>query len=172
MSVTMVRDLVRRATKALVPVHPEFADIRFSPHDFRRLFATDLVNDGLPIHIGAALMGHLNVQTTRGYVAVFDEDVVRHYQEFLDRRRAQRHSVPTLGAGPDQHHLFGHPWAVDIVHRRAATWVHRSRPGTGSASAARQGGAWKGSAKYWVSCVIRPSVNTRTPRSCSGALIC
>jgi hypothetical protein len=20
------------------------------------------------------------------------------------------HSVPTLGAGPDQHHLFGHPW--------------------------------------------------------------
>jgi len=90
MSVTMVRDLVRRAAKALVPAHPEFADIRFSPHDFRRLFATELVNNGLPIHIGAALLGHLNVQTTRGYVAVFEEDVVRHYQEFLDRRRALR----------------------------------------------------------------------------------
>jgi hypothetical protein len=36
------------------------------------------------------LLGHLNIQTTRGYVAVFDDDVVRHYQEFLDRRRAQR----------------------------------------------------------------------------------
>jgi len=90
MSMAMVRDLVRRAAQALVPAHPEFAGIRFSPHDFRRLFATDLVNNGLPIHIGAALMGHLNVQTTRGYVAVFDEDIVRHYQEFLDRRRAQR----------------------------------------------------------------------------------
>jgi site-specific recombinase XerD len=90
MSIGMARDLVRRAAKALVPHHPEFADVRFSPHDFRRLFATDLVNNGLPIHLGAALLGHLNIQTTRGYVAVFEEDVVRHYQEFLDRRRAQR----------------------------------------------------------------------------------
>ncbi|WP_431970028.1 hypothetical protein [Nocardia sp. bgisy134] len=40
--------------------------------------------------IGAALLGHLEIQTTRGYVAVFEEDVVRHYPEFLDRRRAQR----------------------------------------------------------------------------------
>jgi hypothetical protein len=44
------------------------ADIKFSPHDFRRLFATELVNSGLPIHIGATLLGHLNIQTTRGYV--------------------------------------------------------------------------------------------------------
>jgi hypothetical protein len=28
-----------------------------------------LVNHGLPIHIGAALLGHLNLETTRGYVA-------------------------------------------------------------------------------------------------------
>jgi hypothetical protein len=27
------------------------------------------------------------LQTTRGYVAVFNEDVVRHYQEFLDHGR-------------------------------------------------------------------------------------
>ena len=70
--------------------HPEFASVRFTPHDFRRLFATDLVNNGLPIHIGAALLGHLNLETTRGYVAVFDEDIVRHYQAFLARRRALR----------------------------------------------------------------------------------
>jgi hypothetical protein len=44
----------------------------------------------LPIHIGAALLGHLNLETTRGYVAVFNEDVVRHYQAFLDRRRQAR----------------------------------------------------------------------------------
>ena len=33
---------------------------------------------------------HLNLETTRGYVAVFNEDVVRHYQAFLDRRRQAR----------------------------------------------------------------------------------
>jgi len=48
------------------------------------------VNSGLPIHIGAALLGHLNLETTRGYVAVFNEDVVRHYQGFIDRRRQAR----------------------------------------------------------------------------------
>ena len=90
LSTSGVRQIVLKAAKALVPTHPTFADIRFSPHDFRRLFATDLVNNGLPIHIGAALLGHLNVQTTRGYVAVFEEDIVAHYQDFLDRRRAQR----------------------------------------------------------------------------------
>jgi hypothetical protein len=59
-------------------------------NDFAASLATDLVNNGLPIHIGAALLGHLNLQTPRGYVAVFNEDVVRHYQEFLDRRRKVR----------------------------------------------------------------------------------
>jgi hypothetical protein len=52
--------------------------------------ATDLVNNGLPIHIGAALLGHFNLETTRGYVAVFDEDVIHHYQQYLERRRQMR----------------------------------------------------------------------------------
>ncbi|WP_433870705.1 tyrosine-type recombinase/integrase [Saccharopolyspora sp. CA-218241] len=74
----------------LSETHPAFARTNFSPHDFRRLFATDLVNNGLPIHIGAALLGHLNVQTTRTYVGVFEEDVVRHYHDFLQQRRTKR----------------------------------------------------------------------------------
>ncbi|MER5465664.1 hypothetical protein ABT010_34290 [Streptomyces sp. NPDC002668] len=49
-----------------------------------------LCRRGLPIHIGAALLGHLNIQTTNGYVAVFDEDVIQHYQQFLAQRRAER----------------------------------------------------------------------------------
>jgi hypothetical protein len=82
--------MLRRRCAELAEQHPGFRAISFTPHDFRRLLATDLVNNGLPIHIGAALLGHLNLQTTRGYVAVFNEDVVRHYQGFLDRRRKAR----------------------------------------------------------------------------------
>jgi site-specific recombinase XerD len=66
--------------------------LRFTPHDFRRLFATDAVNGGLPIHIAAKLLGHLDLNTTRGYVAVYPEQVVRHYQAHLARRRASRPS--------------------------------------------------------------------------------
>jgi site-specific recombinase XerD len=87
----VVAMLGRRCTR-LAERHPSFGEARFTPHDFRRIFATDLVNNGLPIHIGAALLGHLNLETTRGYVAVFEEDLVRHYQAFLDRRRSVRPS--------------------------------------------------------------------------------
>lgn len=86
---TVVRSL-QRICESIAQTDPAFADLVFTPHDFRRLFATELVNSGLPIHIGAALLGHLSLETTRGYVAVFDDEVVRHYQGFLHRRRAQR----------------------------------------------------------------------------------
>ncbi|NBE83390.1 tyrosine-type recombinase/integrase [Micromonospora rubida] len=81
---------LRRVCTAIAGYNPAFANLRFTPHDFRRIFATELVNSGLPIHIGAALLGHLNIQTTRGYVAVFDEDVIRHYQAHLQQRRQVR----------------------------------------------------------------------------------
>jgi site-specific recombinase XerD len=68
MSTRRAREIVAQAVNTLIPANPEFADIGFAPHDFRRLLATELVNNGLPIHIGAALLGHLDVQTTRGYV--------------------------------------------------------------------------------------------------------
>ncbi|MEV6424907.1 tyrosine-type recombinase/integrase [Streptomyces sp. NPDC051662] len=64
--------MIRRARKELAATQPEFAHVHFAPHDFRRLFATELVNNGLPLHIGAALLGPLDTRTTRGYVAVFD----------------------------------------------------------------------------------------------------
>jgi site-specific recombinase XerC len=86
---TILRMLQRRC-EAIAQHNPAFRGLSFTPHDFRRIFATELVNSGLPIHIGAALLGHLNIQTTRGYVAVFDEDVVRHYQEYLHHRRTHR----------------------------------------------------------------------------------
>ena len=89
-SYTVVLHMLRRLCDELAQGRPEFAQARFAPHDFRRLFATDLVNSGLPIHIGAALLGHLDLGTTRGYVAVFEEDVVRHYQAYLGRRRQVR----------------------------------------------------------------------------------
>jgi integrase len=85
-----VRDMLQRLCDELADTRQGFARHKFTPHDFRRLFATDLVNSGLPIHIGAKLLGDLDLQTTQGYVAVFEEDLIRHYQDFLARRRAQR----------------------------------------------------------------------------------
>lgn len=64
--------------------------VHFTPHDFRRLFATDAVNTGLPLHIVASLLGHLNLDTTRGYTAVFPEHLIAAHQAFIERRRLLR----------------------------------------------------------------------------------
>ena len=81
---------LKRACREIAVLRPEFATNSITAHDFRRLFATDLVNNGLPIHIGAALLGHLDIQTTRGYVTVFEENVIQHYQQWLANRRTAR----------------------------------------------------------------------------------
>jgi site-specific recombinase XerC len=90
LSFQAVRDMITRQCQEVAATNPAFKDLGFTPHDFRRLFATELVNNGLPIHIGAKLLGHLDLATTQGYVAVFEEDMVRHYQDFLARRRGLR----------------------------------------------------------------------------------
>ncbi len=85
-----VVEMLARTCREISQTNKSFAELKFTPHDFRRLFATEVVNGGLPIHIGAALLGHLNLQTTQGYVAVFAEDIVQHYQKYLNRRRTLR----------------------------------------------------------------------------------
>ena len=65
-------------------------EYKFTPHDFRRLFATAALASGLPIHILAKLMGHQSISTTQGYAAIYDEDTFRHFRSFLERRRALR----------------------------------------------------------------------------------
>ncbi|MFF4345260.1 tyrosine-type recombinase/integrase [Kitasatospora sp. NPDC001540] len=97
-----IHRMIQRRCLALAKVHPGFKRLKFTPHDFRRIFITELVNSGLPIHIGAALLGHLNIQTTRGYVAVFDEDVIRHYQEYLQHRRQVRPEGEYRDSTPDE----------------------------------------------------------------------
>ncbi len=64
--------------------------LHYTPHDFRRIFATEAVTGGLPVHIVARLLGHANINTTQAYMAIFDEQLVRTYRAFLDRRRAVR----------------------------------------------------------------------------------
>lgn len=65
---------------------------KFSPHDFRRIFATEAVASGLPVHITAKILGHDSIATTQTYVAVYDHDVVQHHRAYIARRRALRPS--------------------------------------------------------------------------------
>jgi integrase len=66
--------------------------LRFTPHDFRRMFITDAVLNGLPPHIAQVIAGHHDINVTLGYKAVYPEEAVQAHRAFLARRRALRPS--------------------------------------------------------------------------------
>jgi hypothetical protein len=87
-----VRELLARLAERASIVDVDGSPLVFTPHDFRRVFSTETVNGGLPIHIAAKVLGHLDLNTTQGYVAVYPEEVIKHYRLFVDQRRARRPS--------------------------------------------------------------------------------
>lgn len=64
--------------------------LRFTPHDLRRVFATDAIMNGMPPHICQLLMGHKDINTTMGYKAVYPEEAINSHHAFIARRRDLR----------------------------------------------------------------------------------
>ncbi|GAA2944315.1 site-specific integrase [Streptomyces violaceus] len=62
----------------------------FQPHDFRRIFITDAILNGLPPHIAQVIAGHDNIGTTMGYAAIYPHDAIEAHRAFIARRRALR----------------------------------------------------------------------------------
>nr|WP_199791219.1 site-specific integrase [Streptomyces sp. SID8381] len=107
--------------------------LRYTPHDFRRMFATEAVTGGLPVHIAARILGHKTLTTTQAYLAVFQDDLVRTYRGFLDRRRAERpqeeYREPTAAEWHDFQQHFelrkvslgtcGRPYGTPCKHEHA-----------------------------------------------------
>jgi site-specific recombinase XerD len=62
----------------------------FAPHDFRRVFTTDAIMNGMPPHIAQILLGHKDINTTMGYKAVYPEEAINGHRAFIARRRGQR----------------------------------------------------------------------------------
>ena len=67
--------------------------LRFTPHDFRRMFITDVIMHGMPPHIAQLVAGHRDINTTMGYKAVYPEEVINGHRAFIARRRALRPSA-------------------------------------------------------------------------------
>jgi site-specific recombinase XerD len=86
----MVRDLINDTVARAGLTDASGQPLHFRPHDFRRIFTTQAVAGGLPVHIAARLLGHASVTTVEPYLAVFQDDLVRSYRAFLDTRRADR----------------------------------------------------------------------------------
>ena len=69
---------------------PDGEPLHYTPHDFRRMFLTDAILNGLPPHIAQVIAGHRDINVTLGYKAVYPDEAIQAHLAFLARRRAQR----------------------------------------------------------------------------------
>ncbi len=92
-SVIFVRHLLDEALArtGLIDQH-DGTPLRYVPHDFRRIFITDVIRGGLPPHIAQVIAGHENLNVTMAYKAVYPDEAIQAHLAFLARRRALRPS--------------------------------------------------------------------------------
>ena len=87
-----IRQLLIGAAERAGLVGRDGMPLRFTPHDFRRMFITDAILHGMPPHIAQLVAGHQDLNVTMGYKAVYPEEAINGHRAFIARRRALRPS--------------------------------------------------------------------------------
>jgi len=87
-----IRNLLNEALAVTGLTDADGQPLRFVPHDFRRIFITDAVMNGMPPHIAQLVVGHRDLNTTMGYKAVYPEEAINGHRAFIARRRDLRPS--------------------------------------------------------------------------------
>ena len=87
-----LRQYLDHALAAIGIIDAAGRPLRYTFHDFRRLFITDAIMHGMPPHIAQLVAGHRDINTTMGYKAVYPEEVINGHRAFIARRRELRPS--------------------------------------------------------------------------------
>ena len=87
-----IRDLLTSALAGAGITGTDGKPLIFKPHDFRRIFTTDAILNGMPPHIAQLILGHHDINTTMGYKAVYPQEAINGHRAFIARRRQLRPS--------------------------------------------------------------------------------
>ena len=68
---TSLRNYLDHALTAIGARDTSGRPLRYTFHDFRRIFITDAIMHGMPPHIAQLIAGHRDINTTMGYKAVW-----------------------------------------------------------------------------------------------------
>jgi len=85
-----IRRLLAAALARTGLTSPNGQPLHYTPHDFRRMFLTDAILNGLPPHIAQVIAGHRDINVTLGYKAAYPDEAIQAHLAFLARRRALR----------------------------------------------------------------------------------
>lgn len=101
--------------------------------DFRRIFVTDAILNGLPPHIAQVIAGHTSINTTMRYAAIYPTDAIEAHRAFIARRRSLRPVEEYRAVTPEKWQEFlghferrklalgecGRAYGTDCIHEHA-----------------------------------------------------
>lgn len=132
-SINTIRRALKETLDASGLVDKTGEPLHFAPHDFRRIFITDAVLNGLPPHIAQVIAGHESINTTMGYTAIYPVDAIEAHRAFIARRRKTRPAEEYRAVAPEEWEEFlghferrklslgecGRAYGTDCIHEHA-----------------------------------------------------
>jgi integrase len=83
MSIETIRDRLRRLSMASGARTADGSPLILHPHDCRRVFASEHLNNNTPVHVIQALLGHATLDTIMVYAKLYPTHLVEEYRKTL-----------------------------------------------------------------------------------------
>jgi len=83
MSIETIRDRLRRLSLASGARTADDSPLVLHPHDCRRVFASEHLNNNTPVHVIQALLGHATLDTIMVYAKLYPTHLVEEYRKTL-----------------------------------------------------------------------------------------
>lgn len=81
MAPTTVRERLKRVSLAAGARRSDGKPLYLKPHDGRRVFASEHLNNNTPVHVIAALLGHAALDTVMVYAKLYPRTLVEEYRK-------------------------------------------------------------------------------------------
>jgi hypothetical protein len=81
MGLQTIRGRIKAVAKASGVLRSNGAPLVLLPHDCRRIFASEHLNNNTPIHVIAALLGHATPDTVMVYAKLYPHNLVEEYRK-------------------------------------------------------------------------------------------
>jgi site-specific recombinase XerD len=98
MSTQNIRQRLQDLSVAAGAHHADGTPLRLSPHDCRRVFATEHLNSNTPVHVIAALLGHADLDTVMIYAKLYPDTLVDGYRASMRGRYSDIYDADALRA--------------------------------------------------------------------------
>jgi integrase len=93
-----VRDRLARASRLAGARRADGSKLLLRPHDCRRMFASELLNNNVPVHIIGALLGHAALDTVMVYAKLYPATLIDEYRKAVRATYTDFHGPDSLRA--------------------------------------------------------------------------